>query len=220
MSTSSSHLRQLASLATARRTVVLGAAGLGLGAATLTAAGALGHPRGPAGAESSRALGAASATDILEAEIDALVDAGLADDHPRVSVLRDDLADLEGAVPAPGPVAADEPGVDLGEILGPPGRGARSADPQHADSGPRDVGLVQCEPVPPDQLTAEEIDAALCASVPRPDGGTDYAALAPDGTLRIVRFGPDDTVTRLPDQRIDPGNVGLSAIEATVNALG
>jgi hypothetical protein len=55
--------------------------------------------------------------------------------------------------------------------------------------------------VPPDLLTAEDIAGATCASTLDGEGGSRYAATAPDGTVRTVRFGADGSVTREPDRR-------------------
>jgi hypothetical protein len=126
---------------------------------------------------------------LLESEIAMMEEAGLPADHPKLQMLRDDLASLRDGRRVEAP---DEPGVDLSDV-GTAGARARS---ERNDASLWDEGPVQCEPIPPDLLTAEELAGATCRSEPQADGSSLYVATAPDGTEHVVRFGPDGTVTR------------------------
>jgi hypothetical protein len=143
---------------------------------------------------------------LLEAEIRSMEAAGVAPDDPKLRLLEDDLAALERGQRAAPP---REPGVDVGAVLGDPATGVRDAtDALDAavDTGDArlwDDGAVECEVVPPDLLTPDDIAGATCASTLDADGGSRYTATAPDGTVRTVHFGADGSVTREPD-RHDP----------------
>lgn len=138
---------------------------------------------------------------LLEAEIESMEAGGVAPDDPKLQLLEDDLAALERGQRTAAP---REPGVDVGAVLGDPASALRDATDQAGDAGDsslRDDGAVVCEVVPPDLLTAADIAGATCTSTLDADGGSRYAAVAPDGTVRTVRFGPDGNVTREPDRQ-------------------
>jgi hypothetical protein len=126
---------------------------------------------------------------MLEAEIASLESSGVRADHPKLEMLRDDLASLEAGRDAAADAPA-EPGVDLSDV------GAGGARQERDDARLWDDGAVECEPVPPDLLTAAEIAGATCRSLPQSDGSSLYVATRPDGTEHVVRFGADGTVTR------------------------
>jgi hypothetical protein len=126
---------------------------------------------------------------VLEAEIAAMEDSGIRADHPKLEMLRDELAAVRAAARRHDDAPA-EPGVDLSDA------GAAGARRERHDATLWDDGLVECEPIPPDLLTAAEIAGATCRSLPQPDGTSLYVATAPDGTEHVVRFGADGSVTR------------------------
>jgi hypothetical protein len=159
------------------------------------------------------------ARDVLQAELDALRATGRGAEDPKVARLQDDLAALEQGMETAQP---GEPGLDLTAVLGTPGRG-RSAPPDDATEPTTvawDRGAVQCEPLPPDLLTVEDIAGAHCVSAPQPDGSSRYLAIAPDGTVRVVRFGANGAVVRDPDRRIELSGAAWDDIELTVVASG
>jgi len=140
---------------------------------------------------------------LLEAEIEAMEAGGAAPDDPKLRLLEDDLAALErGSREAP----PHEPGVDVGAVLGDPATAVRDATDaaddavDTSDAQLWDDGRVQCEVVPPNLLTPADIAGATCTSTLDADGGSHYAAVAPDGTIRTVHFAADGAVTREPDQ--------------------
>jgi hypothetical protein len=166
----------------------------------------------------------ADASDVLRAEIDALLAGGLSADDPRVARLQADLAALEQGAQLPQP---GEPGLDLTGVLGTePGSGARSASADAADATAADAvvawdrGVVECEPLPPDKLTVDEIAGARCVSAPQPDGTSRYVAITPDGTVRVVRFDTDGTVIRTADRHVALPGAGLDGVELTVDGSG
>ncbi len=135
----------------------------------------------------------------LQADIDAMVAAGLDPHDPKVEMLRRDLAEMKAGATA---TTGSPPGVDAGAAID----RARAADGTPAwDSGP-----VECEVVP-GLLDAAAVTGARCVSVPQPDGTSRYLAIAADGTVRAVLFGPDGHVTRLPDfQLVAPADATLA----------
>lgn len=126
---------------------------------------------------------------MLEAEIASLEASGVRADHPKLEMLRHDLASLQAGRRAAADAPA-EPGVDLSDVS------ASGARAERDDASLWDDGAVECEPVPPDLLTAAEIAGATCRSLPQGDGSSLYVATAPDGREHVVRFGADGTVTR------------------------
>lgn len=164
----------------------------------------------------------------MQAEIDAMVDAGMSPDDPKVEMLEQELDELEaGGDQAPPP----EPGVDVEALLEQAeaaeaaedaGIATRSAGPAGAapgDGSPGgapawESGEVMCEVVP-GQLGPEEIDGARCISVPQPDGTSRYVALGADGTVRTVAFGHDGAVRRLPDVAVGAPVGGRAAAAPT-----
>jgi len=127
---------------------------------------------------------------LLEAEIAAMVAAGVPEGDAKLALLRADLAALQdnvGVAPVP------EPGVDMSL-----GDATRDAEEDRADASLWDDGEVPCEPIPPNLLTAAEIAGATCRSEPQADGSSLYIATTPAGTELTVEFHPDGTVTRLP----------------------
>lgn len=158
------------------------------GTLALAAPGATSHPAeddGDASADMSQASGVA----LLEAEIDAMVAAGVPQTHPKLALLRADLAALQhGLRTEPIP----EPGVDLS-----PGSATRDAEVDRRDASLWDHGQVPCEPIPPDLLTAADIAGAICRSEPQPDGSSLYVATVPGGVEHVVEFAADGSVTRL-----------------------
>ena len=146
------------------------------------------HDR-PAGAS----VAASSGVAVLRSELDAMEAAGLPADHPKVEMLRDDLASFERGVHTAAPV---EPGVD--QVAGQIDAATRAADADGAaDEASLDDGRVDCEPLP-GLLTAADVADARCSSLVQPDGSNLYVADRPDGTRTTVHFAPDGTVTRLP----------------------
>jgi hypothetical protein len=134
----------------------------------------------------------------LQAEIDGMIAAGLDPHHPKVEMLREDLAALRSGATAPTP---EELGVDPGAVVD-AARAAESADgaPDRAAAAEPtwDSGPVECEVVP-GLLGPDEVAGAACVSVPQPDGTSRYLAIAADGTVRAVLFGPDGQIRRLTD---------------------
>jgi len=159
--------------------------------------------------------------DILRSEVEAMLASGMAPDDPKVAALQRDLASLERGtrIRQPG-----EPGLDMSRVLGAPrGRGARSVAVDEVTprtSTAWDQGAVDCEPLPPNLLTAADVAGARCASVPQPDGSGRYVALAPDGTLRVVQFEPDGPVTREPDRHVDGIPPSLDGVSLGVDGSG
>lgn len=152
--------------------------------------------------------------DELQAEIDGMVDSGVAPDDPKVEMLEESLEQLEEAADADPP---PEPGVDV-EALLEEAEAAEAAEgtitPRSGDSGPVasdgsraagspawESGEIMCEVVP-GMLGPDEIAGARCASVPQPDGTSRYVAIGADGTVRTVAFGHDGHVQRLPDTAV------------------
>lgn len=158
----------------------LGAAMTGLGLLAL-------FPEGPSEAEAgstdtaSASAAASSGVALLQGEIDAMAAAGLPADHPKVAMLRDDLASFERGAQAVAPAEPAEPTT-------------RAVDDSGADSAALDNGVVDCEPLP-GLLTADDVAGARCSSVVQPDGSNLYVAERPDGTRTTVRFSPDGSLT-------------------------
>jgi hypothetical protein len=157
----------------------------------------------------------------MQAEIDAMLDSGIAPDDPKVEMLEEQLAELEAGADADPP---PEPGVDVEALLeeaqadeaaedagvatrssGPAGSAAADATAgRGGDDGDEpawESGTVQCEVIP-GLLGADEIAGARCVSVPQPDGTSQYAAIGADGSVRTVAFGHDGRVQRLDDVAI------------------
>lgn len=137
-----------------------------------------------------------SADEVVEQEVQGLLEAGLAEDDPKVQALR---ADLERSAPAD----ATEP------------EGLIEADRELlAEQPDYDRGRVRCDVVPPDLLTIDEIEGATCVVAPQPDGTARYVAIAPDGVARVVLFG-DDGPQRLEDQRVEAlGDASIDVSDA------
>ena len=162
--------------------VALAAAGL-----TLLAGDTTGAHQPAAGAETATSGGIA----VLQAELDAMAADGLPAEHPKARMLWADLEALEQGMRT---TVATEAGIDVaGRIAAGTARTAGVTDQATLDDG-----AVECEPLPPDLLTAAELAGAVCTSVLQPDGSSLYVAVAPDGTRSAVRFGADGTVTRQP----------------------
>jgi hypothetical protein len=162
--------------------------GLLLGALVLTAVGA--------SAAASAALGGSQAVapteleESLEAEIDALRDAGLPAEDPKVQMLQESLDQLRNpARPRPAP------SVDVGALLAE--ERADRVDPAAAAA----EAVAEGDPVP-GLLSAAELTGATCVSVPQPDGTSRYLAIGADGVARTVLFGADGQVRRLPDTQV------------------
>jgi hypothetical protein len=152
--------------------------------------------------------------DELQAEIDGMVESGVAPDDPKVEMLEESLEQLEEGADADPP---PEPGVDVEALLeeaeaaeaaegtitprsGDPGAVASDGS-RAADSPAWESGEIMCEVVP-GMLGPDEIAGARCASVPQPDGTSRYVAIGADGTVRTVDFGHDGQVQRLPDTTV------------------
>ena len=191
---------------TGRGTVALTLLALGAVAASAAAGAALTEPP-PTPVEQQ-----------LADEIEGMVDAGLPADHPKVEMVEEMLQALEEGAADPAP---SEPGADVAALLAEAEtEDARQAEAERrvaADAGGRvadpaaagwESGTVACEPLP-GLLTVDELAGARCLSVPQPDGTTRYVAVSPGGVVRMVRFGNDGDVGRLPDTllpgRADPG---------------
>jgi hypothetical protein len=135
----------------------------------------------------------------LQADIDNMIAAGLDPHDPKVEMVRRDLEALKAG--RTGTTAADmsrraRAALDRARAAGTgPAQTATETTPAW-DSGP-----VECEVVP-GLLTAPEVAGATCVSVPQPDGTARYLAIAADGTVRAVLFGPGGHVARLPDFRL------------------
>lgn len=124
----------------------------------------------------------------IQDEIDGLRAGGVPEDSPKVAMLREQLARLRTGDTARPP---RERGVDTGAVLA-----GRTDDATPAWQS----GKVECEVVP-NLLSAAEVAGATCASVPQPDGTSRYVAVDRDGVIRVVRFGRQGDVRRLPDTR-------------------
>jgi hypothetical protein len=144
----------------------------------------------------------------LQRQIDGMLAAGLPPDHPKIQLLQEQLDLLRDGAGADAP---PEAGVDVAATLdaaeteaqgeqsgteartvAPAGDAATTAEPAW------ESGAVECEPIP-GLLSASDVDGAVCASVPQPDGTSRYVAVAPDGTVRSVFCGPAGEVRRLAD---------------------
>lgn len=172
------------------------------------------------GAVEGDETGNAVAAEMLQRELDSMLAGGMPADHPKVRRLREDLLALrDGAKTSP----PGEPGLDLSSSLGPRRGGSREvADDMEAatDAVVWDRGDVECEPIPPDQLTAVEVANARCISAPQPDGTARYVALDAGGMARVVRFTATGQVTRQPDIQIDLLGTALQGLDLTVDLLG
>jgi hypothetical protein len=134
----------------------------------------------------------------LQRDIDNMIAAGLDPDDPKVEMVRRDLEALQAGRTA-------TTSADMNRRAGNVIADARAADADAGDARAAaggapawDSGPVECEVVP-GLLTAPEVAGATCVSVPQPDGTSRYLAIAADGAVRAVLFGPDGHVTRLPD---------------------
>jgi hypothetical protein len=132
----------------------------------------------------------------LQEDIDNMIAAGLGPHDPKVEMLRRDLADLKaGRTATTREDMSRRAGAALDQARVADAGGARAA----TEAAPAwDSGSVECEVVP-GLLTAPEVTGATCVSIPQPDGTARYLAIAADGTVRAVLFGPNGHVTRLPD---------------------
>jgi hypothetical protein len=174
-------------------------------AAALAAAGvvAISSPGDASRGQAPRTTSPAAAQ--VRAEADALVEAGLSPDDPKVRMLERDAAAIERAAETP---PAPEPGVDLaaeadaGRMAGSPSEARALRDEMRSDQ-PAMSGAVLCEPVP-QLLSAGEVAGATCYSVPQPDGTSRYVAVTPGGRVLVVEFAPG-AVRRLPDARLPAG---------------
>lgn len=140
------------------------------------------------GANLNSAPRTGSGAAILRHELETMLASGIAKDHVKVRMLREDLAALEEGRET---TAVTETGVDVAGMIA-------AADESRNDTSLMDDGAVTCEPIPGDVLTAAEIVGATCTNVVQPDGSSLYVAERPDGTLTAVFFGTDGRVTRLP----------------------
>jgi len=162
--------------------VVVGVVALALdtGAARTEAAGA-----------TAAAPTVSSGVAVLQGEIAAMEASGMPADHPKVELLRDDLAVMEAAAATP---VVPEPGIDVGARVAAATRSADDAGDGTADAAANfDDGPVACEPLP-GLLTAADVEGASCSSTLEADGSSLYVAERPDGTTRAVRFGADGSV--------------------------
>jgi hypothetical protein len=148
----------------------------------------------------------------LRAEIEAMVASGVDPNDPKITMLEEQLAELEAGARTRPP---RERGVDVAATLEAARAAERAEDARVAtrstDAGASataeatageppawESGAVLCEVVP-GLLGPEEIAGAVCASVPQPDGTSRYVAVGRDGTVRAVAFGHDGSVRRVPD---------------------
>jgi hypothetical protein len=142
----------------------------------------------------------------VEAEAEAMVDAGASPNDPKVEMLEQDAEALEDAAETP---PRPEPGVDLaakadaGQQASTPSE-ARALTEEMRSDQPAVTGGVMCEPIP-QLLSAEEVAGARCYSIPQPDGTSRYVAVTPDGRVLIVEFAPGGEVRRLPESRLPAG---------------
>jgi hypothetical protein len=148
----------------------------------------------------------------LRAEVEAMVDSGLPEDHPKVQMLTEDADELAEQW---GDEGVPEQGVDLEREAA---RGELASSPDEAERQSAEVGTdlppavtpVDCEPIP-QRLSAEAVAGARCMTVPQPDGSSLYVALAPNGRVRSVAFAPGGEVTRMADTTLPPGATASSA---------
>lgn len=188
-----------------RALVVAGA----LAAAGMVAVGARGDASQPA--QPPEAPAAAQ----LEAEAEAMVDAGMSPEDPKVEMLEEDAEAVQEASEAP-PKA--EPGVNMlaeaasGEIASSPAE-ARALEDEMRSDQPATLGAVECEPIP-QLLTVNEVAGARCYSVPQPDGSSRFVAVTPSGKVLIVAFGASGEVRRLPQNRL-PANARPATAQMT-----
>jgi hypothetical protein len=175
-------------------------AAAGLAAAGLLAISAPGDARG---SEDRPRTPPAAAQ--VQAEADALIEAGLSPRDPKVRMLERDAAAIERAAETP---PTPEPGVDLaaeadaGTMARSPSEARARREEMRTDQ-PAMSGAVLCEPIP-QLLSADEVAGATCFSVPQPDGTSRYVAVSPGGRVLIVEFAPGG-VRRLPDARLPAG---------------
>lgn len=131
------------------------------------------------------AYSGSSGTALLQTELEAMLDAGLPADDPKVQMLQDEIAALEaleGAEPVPEPVPL--PGIEPADAAGEGGQRHTAVD----SSEQWDVGEVECEPVP-GHLTADDVRNATCRVEPQNDGSSHYIVTFSDGTEQTVPFG-------------------------------
>lgn len=123
--------------------------------------------------------------DSLREEIQAMTDAGLPEDDPKVALLEEELAEFEALAET---AAEPDPGFDpaaLDELVT---GSTRSMQPDSTEEW--DDGEVECEPVP-GKLTVDDIAEATCFVEQQSDGSVRYVAVAPDGTEREARFAEE-----------------------------
>lgn len=125
----------------------------------------------------------------IQREIDILRAGGEGANSQRLLMLEDVLEDWTAQSPATAS-AAEESSVER----------VRDA----VDMEPRwDRGVTGCEAIPQRILTADEVEDAVCLSVPISAEGTSrYIAISPEGVVRVVRFADSETPRRLADQVI------------------
>lgn len=156
----------------------------------------------------------------LRDEVDAMVDAGVPEDDPKVEMLTEEADDLASDW---GRAGRAEPGVDLragagrGGAASTPDEAIRRADAIGAEE-PAVSGAVECEPIP-QRLEAVEVAGARCVSVPQADGSSRYVAVTPSGEVHTVTFGEGGEVQRLPDTTVPPAAVGPD-VEVVPSASG
>lgn len=165
-------------LMNARVVVVAGAlaaASLGVAMGAGAVGGRLGDQEGD---------NAVTARRVLQSEIDAMIAAGMPARDQKVRMLEEELdalKHLEGRGRVP------EKGVDLEEVARGGQRQVELDAPDPAEAW--EDGPVECEPVP-QRLSVEDIAGASCFVEPQPGGGARYVAVAPDGRVHEVVFGP------------------------------
>ncbi|MFP3900771.1 MAG: hypothetical protein ACLFXM_07930 [Acidimicrobiia bacterium] len=149
---------------------------------------------------------------MLREEIEAMIAAGVPEDHPKVESLREDLRAMERSHDTDAPA---EPGVDLGARVDT----ARERVAAGASgTGGWDRGEVLCEPVP-GLLTIDDVADAVCVSAPQPDGTNRYVAIGPDEVAHVVTFDDEGEVARLADRSV-PGPIVPGETSVTPTADG
>jgi hypothetical protein len=150
----------------------------------------------------------------LEAEIGAMRAGGMDADDPKVELLQDEVDALREGLDARPP---RDPGLSSSAA------GARSSTPEDAirsaetagAGGGAEAAEVECEPIP-HALEAEDIEDAVCASVPQPDGTARYVAVVPTGAVHVVGFAGDGAAERLPDQALPVGAAAAPSSDLTL----
>lgn len=130
-----------------------------------------------------------SAQALLQADLDATLEAGLPADDPKVQMLEEEIAALDALEDAE-PV----PELEADQLESASGAGQRGAT---GDSDERwDSGSVACEPLP-GLLTADALRGATCRVEPQGDGSVLYIVTFADGNEQAVPFG-DGTAQATP----------------------